>query len=312
MAEASSSPDSIQGDPRRLFVTGGSGFLGRRIVAAALGAGLDVTVLSRRASPPGLPEGVATMTGDVTDTAALPEALARARPDVVIHAAAIVTNEDPHLHNVNVTGTANLTSAMERLQPRPRMVYVSSFTVEDIPPTPYSESKLEAEAVVRAGPLPFVILRPTLIYGPGDANNTDILVKRMRGGNMWLPAGGTALIQPVFVDDVAAACVAAATRPGLEGKTYRLGGDAPLSVCAWREAVRDATGGAGRIRSIPLPLYGLAARSLAVLGVRKPLGVLQFHLADHAVDGTDARRDLGFSPRPVSAGLEATFGQDGD
>jgi nucleoside-diphosphate-sugar epimerase len=297
----------------RLFVTGGAGFLGRRVVVRARAAGHDVTALSRRAAPPGLPDGTALAVGDLNDSAALPGLIAEAAPDAVVHAAAIVSDTDPHLHHVNVTGTANLIHALQQpwaLQRKggpPRLVYVSSFAVEDIPPTPYSESKLEAEGLVRASGLPFVIVRPTLIYGAGDSGNTPRLVERMAAGRMWLPAGGTTRIQPVHVDDVAAALVVAATREGVAGNTYRLGGAKPISVRDWRHAVRDATGGEGRVSSIPLPLYLMGARVAALLGVRKPLAVAQFHLADHAVDSSAARNDLEFDPRPLAEGLAATF-----
>lgn len=303
----------------RLFVTGGSGFLGRRVVVRARATGHEVTVLSRRADPPGLPEGVAAVRGELNDTSALPGLLAAAAPDAVVHAAAVISDTDPHLHHVNVTGTANLIHAMQQPRARqtaaavpasgsaPRLVFVSSFAVEDIPPTPYSESKLEAEGQVRASGLPFVIVRPTLIYGAGDGSNTPQLVERMRSGRMWLPGGGRTRIQPVHVDDVAAALVIAATREGLTGGTYRLGGDQPISVRDWRHAVRDATGGEGEVCSIPLPLYLAGARLAALLGVRKPLAVAQFHLADHEVDSSAARRDLDFDPRPLEEGLAATF-----
>ena len=297
----------------RLFITGGSGFLGRRVVVRARAAGHEVTVLSRRADPPGLPEGTTVVAGDLNDSAALPGQLADAAPDAVIHAAAIVSDSDPHLHHVNVTGTANLIHALQQPlsapqhAPAPRLVYVSSFAVEDIPPTPYSESKLEAEGLVRASGLPHVIARPSLIYGAGDSSNTPKLVERMQAGRMWLPGGGATRIQPVHVDDVAAALVTAATREGVDGNTYRLGGAEPISVRAWRHAVRDATGGQGRVCSIPLPLYLMGARLAALLGVRKPLAVAQFHLADHAVDSSAARDDLDFDPRPLAEGLAATF-----
>ncbi len=269
-------------------------------------------MLSRGERPADLTPAVEWVEGDITDTASLPRHLSVAQPDVVIHAAAVVSDTDPHLHNVNVTGTANLVAALEQLALESgtdpaRLVFVSSFSVEDIPPTPYSESKLEAEAVVRASELPFVIMRPTLIYGAGDPNHTPNLVRRMREGTMWLPDGGSALIQPAYVDDVAAALVAAAEGDGLEGRTFRLGGSTPLSVCNFRYAVRDASGGAGRIRSVPLFLWGLVARALALVGKHRPLSVLHFHLADHSVDSSEAIEELGYAPRSLKQGLTATF-----
>jgi nucleoside-diphosphate-sugar epimerase len=296
-----------------LAITGGSGFVGRHVVAGALARGDSVTVLSR---DPGASDaalaaaglGARSVPADLGDESILRTALAGPAPDAVIHAAALLEGSPEQLQAVNVAGTAALIGALRSLPAPPRLVLISSFAVEDTPPTPYSDSKLAAESLVRESGLPWVILRPALVYGPGDRNNTERLVARLRAGAMWLPAGGRVQIQPVHVHDVAAACLAAVWRDEALGGTYRLGGAEPISVRAWREAVRDATGGRARIRAIPLPLFALAARGLALLGKRSALGVLTFHRNEHRVDSTAALADLDYRPRPLERGLRETFG----
>lgn len=292
----------------KILLTGGAGFLGRHIARAASAAGHDVLVLSRHPERVGeLPARARAVGGDLTLPKTLGPALATA-PDAVVHAAAVVADDDPHLTDVNVGGCANLLAALTELPLLPRFVHISSFAVEDIPATAYSASKLEAELLVRDSSLPWIVLRPALIYGAGDGSNTPALVERLAAGSLWLPGGGRCTrIQPVHVDDVAAAVLAALTWVDAPGRTYRLAGPAPLTVRAWREAVREASAGAAVIRSIPLPLFGLVARALAALGKRGPLGVLSFHQADHAVDIEAARQDLGFSPCTTAAGLARTF-----
>ena len=305
----------------RLVVSGGSGFLGRRIAREALRAGDAVVVPTRdpqraaatwareQGSPAAgapEPEWLAT---DLADPRAFARAVAGARPDGVLHAAALIRGGPAELRAVNADATAVLVSELARAGRRPRFVYVSSFAVEDEPPTPYSESKHLAEEHVRASGLPWVILRPALVYGPGDTDNTPRLVEAMAAGTMWLPAGGSVRIQPVHVDDVAAAAVAALHRDEAVGGTFRLGGPEPVPVRAFREAVRDATGGRAVIRAIPLPLFALAARAAALLGRTRALEVLRFHRADHGFAIDEARRALGFSPRPLAQGLAETFGE---
>lgn len=296
----------------KLFVTGGAGFLGRKICVAALNEGHEVVAMSRHPERvQGLPDEVTLVPGELTDEQQLSDLLASTRPDAVIHAAAVVTDDDPQLRPVNVGGTEALIAALKahgRAQGRPpRLVLVSTFSVEDIPPTAYSESKREAEDLIRESGLEHVILRPALIYGPGDGTNTPALVSRMSSGAHWIPAGGATRIQPVFVEDAAAAVVAAATLQDIGGQTYRLAGPEPVSVRAYREAVRDATGGRAVVRAIPLGLFGLAAWFLGLVGKAGAQQVLLFHRADHAVDIESSRRDLGFSPRSLAAGLAATF-----
>jgi NADH dehydrogenase len=296
-------------------MTGGSGFLGRHVVAAFRSAGHAVSVLTR---DPGAARASAREQGVTTDgiefvqaDLAAPESLGQAlldrAPDVVVHAAALLDGTPDELARVNVEGTQALLTALETLERPPRVVCVSSFAVEDTPPTPYSESKLRAEALVQGANLPWVVLRPTLIYGAGDTQNTPRLVSALREGSMWLPAGGRTRIQPVHVEDVATACLAAATVPEAEGRTYRLGGPEPVSVRAFREAVRDASGGHARIRTLPLVVLAIAAPVLALTGRRGAADVLAFHRAGHEVDSSDARRDLGFRPRTLADGLAATF-----
>ena len=292
----------------KLFVTGGAGFLGRKICAAALAQGHEVVAMSRHPErAQSLPDGVTLVAGELTDEQQLSDLLAQIQPQALIHAAAVVTNDDPQLRPVNVGGTQALIAAMKAQEQPPRLALVSTFSVEDIPPTAYSESKREAETLVRESGLDHVILRPALIYGPGDSTNTPALVSRMSSGSHWIPAGGATRIQPVFVEDAAAAIVAAATLPDIAGQTYRLAGPEPVSMRAYREAVRDATGGRAVVRAIPLGLFGLAAGVLALLGKAGAQQVLLFHQADHAVDIENSRKDLGFSPRSLAAGLAQTF-----
>lgn len=304
----------------RLLITGGSGFVGRHLVARALRAGHHVTLLCRdpqgtqRALAPlvaGTPGPLELRRADLARPADLSGLAQAVRPQAVVHLAALIQGTPEALRAANVAATRALLAELASAESRPRVVHVSSFAVEDIPPTPYSESKLEGEAVVRAGPLPWVVLRPSLVYGPGDEGNTRPLVARLRAGTHWLPAGGRTRIQPVHVEDLAAACLAAAQAPQAAGRLYRLGGPEPVAVGDFRRAVRDASGGRASIRSIPLPLFALAARALALAGRRGALGVLAFHRADHAVDIREAQRDLDFRPRPLEQGLRETFAAGG-
>jgi nucleoside-diphosphate-sugar epimerase len=305
-----------------LAITGGTGFLGRRIVALAADAGHRVTVLCRdpraaqaaAAHAPAVARGGAAARGSVRwarfeleRAAAGVDALAAEPPHALIHAAAIIRGTMQELRACNVEATAAIVGALSRWPRPPRLVLVSSFSAEDLPASHYSESKRAAETLLRESALPWVVVRPTLIYGAGDGGATAALVGELREGTMWLPRGGRALIQPVHVDDVAAACLAAAERPQAVGRTYRLGGPEPVSVADFRGAVRDATGGRAEIRELPLGLLSLAATALSLVGRRGPAEAAAFHARDHVVDSSQAAADLDFRPRPLAEGLAQTF-----
>jgi NADH dehydrogenase len=315
--EATALEEPIQGEedePLKLAVTGGAGFLGRHVVALGAAAGHALRVLSRdpeaAARVVGQGEGVTTERFDLARPAETIRAWADDPPDVLIHAAAVIEGTPEELNAANVEGMAALIEALTDLPRPPRVVLVSSFATEDTPPTPYSDSKLAAETLLRESELDHVILRPSLIYGPGDRGNAAGVADRLREGTMWLPAGGRTTIQPVYVEDVAAACLAAAERADVLDKTYRLGGPEPVSVRGFRKALRDASGGHARIRGIPLPLFALAARGAALLGKRGALEVLAFHRVTHEVDSSKATSDLGFRPRSLAEGLALTFPAD--
>lgn len=291
----------------KLLVTGGSGFVGRRVVAAARARGHDVVLLARDPERAARATGARALAADLGDKRGLARILESEAPDALVHLASVVRDDAPDLLAVNVDGTAHVVAALQAAAPSCRLVYVSSFAVEDIPPTPYSRSKLAAEGLVREARVPWVVVRPALVYGPHDPNNTGPLADKLRSGTHWLPAGGSTRIQPAFVDDVADALVAACERDTALGGTYCLGGPHPIPVGTWRTRVRDSSGGSARLRALPLALLEPVARALAWVGSGRALGVLQFHLADHAVDSEPARRDLGYVPRSYDDGLRATF-----
>jgi GDP-4-dehydro-6-deoxy-D-mannose reductase len=163
----------------RALITGGRGFVGGHLAQHLIDAGDEVVVADREV--------------DVTDRAAVGEALARVAPDVVYHLAAMTSvaeswKRPAEFTRVNVLGTAHLLDAAHEAVPDARVVLVSSAEVygivreEDLPldessPTvpanPYSTSKLEAELVareaVRSRHQSVVIARPFNHIGPGQS-----------------------------------------------------------------------------------------------------------------------------------------------
>ncbi|WP_186126437.1 NAD-dependent epimerase/dehydratase family protein [Burkholderia gladioli] len=178
---------------RRALVTGLAGFTGRYVAEALEAAGYEVwgTVSPEAASPadPALARA-RLLQADLLDPAALREAVAEARPDAVIHLAALahVADNDPSdLYLVNVVGTRNLLAALDTLDARPRCVLLASSANiygnarvesidESVPPDPandYAVSKLAMEYAARlwSERLPIVIARPFNYTGVGQREN---------------------------------------------------------------------------------------------------------------------------------------------
>ncbi len=225
----------------RVLVTGGQGFLGRYI-AEALRAAHDVTVTDRTSL-------------DVLDPSACLAALRRAGPELVCHLAALCgaqpSAERPQEYfAVNALGTVHLLEACRATGVR-QFILTSSLTVHGAgeeamteaspyaPRHPYAASKVAAEVMTRAYArygIRSVILRPTLVVGPGCKEGHaigDFTEIARRAGTIQLFGGGRHRRDFVHPEDVASAFAAAVGllgRGGFESRTYNLSTGAPVTM----------------------------------------------------------------------------------
>ena len=207
----------------RVLVTGASGMLGRATAHALVARGDEVTVLQRR--PAGL--DCREVLGDVADPEAVQRAVAG--QDAVLHLAAKVdvTGPWPEYQRANVTGTETVVAAC-RAAGVGRLVQVSSPSVAHggsalvgvgagaADPARargnYARSKAAAELAALAADSPslaVLAVRPHLVWGPGDTQLVARIVDRARTGRLPVIGTGAALIDTTYVDNAAAALVAA-------------------------------------------------------------------------------------------------------
>ncbi|WP_448661112.1 NAD-dependent epimerase/dehydratase family protein [Sphingomonas sp. CJ20] len=166
-------------------LTGGTGFVGTRLIALALESGHQVRALTRREQP--AREGVTWVRGDLNDTPALAE-LARGA-DAVLHVAGVVNAPDrAGFVAGNIDGTRNMLTAAAGAGVR-RFVHVSSLAAREPGLSVYGWSKAEADALVMASGLDWTIVRPPAIYGPGDLEMLE-LFRLAKKGLALLPPGG--------------------------------------------------------------------------------------------------------------------------
>jgi nucleoside-diphosphate-sugar epimerase len=168
-----------------LAITGGTGFVGSRLIALAVEAGHRVRALTRREQAER--EHIAWVPGDLHDDAAL-AALAQGA-DAVIHVAGVVnapTREGFAAGNID--GTRNMLAAAADAGVK-RFVHVSSLAAREPGMSSYGWSKAEGDKLVEDSPLDWTIVRPPAIYGPGDMEMLE-LFKLARRGLALLPPGG--------------------------------------------------------------------------------------------------------------------------
>jgi len=208
-------------------VTGASGYLGRAVARDLVAAGHEVRTLQRRAS--GV-DGVTDVLGSITDRDALSRTLEGV--EGVIHLAAKVSlaGDPAKFRSVNVEGTRLLLEEAER-RGVSRFVNVSSPSVahsgsalEGVgaePASPahargeYARTKAEAELLALdrdSDAMRVVVIRPHLVWGPGDPQLVGRILDRARRGRLPLLDGGRALIDSTYIDNAASGLVAALHR----------------------------------------------------------------------------------------------------
>jgi 2-alkyl-3-oxoalkanoate reductase len=268
--------------PMRVFLAGATGAIGRRLVPQLVAAGHEVTATTTNPDKAGLLRdlGATPVVVDGLDAAAVGEAVARARPDAIVHQMTALAGA-PDLRRFDRTfaktnelrtaGTENLLAAaraagVERFVAQSYAGWPSARTggalvTEDDPldpdPAPGQRRTLEAirflEDAVTGAPLDGIALRYGAFYGPGASEPMVEMVRRRRvpivgdGGGVW---------SWIHLDDAAAATVAALERgaPGV----YNVVDDEPARVAEWLPALAAAVG-AKPPRRVPLWL----ARPLA-------------------------------------------------
>lgn len=277
----------------RVALTGGTGFLGQHVLTAFAAAGWRVRVLARRPEAVPASAAVETVKGALSDSEALAALVEGA--DAVVHlAGAIRARNRAGFMAVNRDGTAALAAATAAGAPEARVVLVSSMAAREPQVSHYAASKAAGEAALAATPAgaDAVILRPSVIYGPGDGATLPMFraacwpVQPVLNG----PAARVALIH---VADVVTAITAAAARPGLPAGTWELT-DAHREGYSWAEIVDAACRACGKAGGRPvrvpaalLRLGGLGGEIAALAGAAPMLTLGKVREILHTGWGSD-------------------------
>lgn len=321
------------------LVTGATGFVGSHVAEQLLAAGHGVRALVRDTSDVrhlrGM--GVDLVQGALEDEASLARACRGV--DVVYHNAARVGDwgcqED--FMEVDVYGTERMIDAAARAGAT-RFVHMSSVSVygffrirnrhvtEALSTDPhpwrwdyYGRAKAAAEHVVRRAQaerrLETVILRPSIVYGPGDRTVLPRLVSLLQQRKLRIIGSGENRIHLVYVGDVAEAAVRAGTCDRAGGGIYNLDGRRECTQREFFEAVADLCGEPPPARSLPLEAAYMLALASEVWGhltrcetppdLTRYLVILARGEADF--DLSRAKQELGWEPRtPFEQGFKLT------
>lgn len=245
-----------------ILVTGAAGFVGGHVTRLLAGRGERVRALVRNSAGANRLEDVdcELAVGDVTDPTSLSTALADV--DTVVHLVAIIAGRPADFERVMTQGTANVITAAQEAGVG-RIVYMSALgTSEQTKDTvPYYRAKWACEQAVAASGIAHAILRPSFVFGPdGGALPRFLRIARLAPVTPVI-GSGTQRIQPIWVDDLAAA-VAAVSAGAQHDDPIELGGP---DVVDWNELwamLKEAQG--TRRPALHLPTWLMRPQALVL------------------------------------------------
>ena len=303
-----------------IAVTGATGFLGAALVTELVRQQQDVRILARneRKAREQFGEAVTIVRGDITDEEQVKS---------LVDGATIVYHLVGHLYHPSVPtelyrqthteGTRILLDACKGQSQLQRIVHCSTTGVHGVtgltpaaedapyaPTNPYEATKLEAELLAQQAckeGLPMSIVRPGLVYGPGDLHLLGFFAS-IKKGLFRVIAGGKAVLHPIYIDDMTAAFLLCAERLQALGRSYNIAGDVPITIRELATAIAHAMDRQLPGGSIPLWLANLASDIFAITpgfqGEHAPLTRSRVAFLTHSrvYNIQRARTELGFTP----------------
>ena len=303
------------------LVTGATGFVGGHLCRELLASGYQVRTIIRRPETQKKLEGlpIEFYPGDLCDAHSLERACEGV--DLVFHLGALYREakfEDKVYWDVNFEGTRRVLEAAKK-QGVKRVLHCSTTGVmgsiknppasEDHPYDPgdvYQESKTEAEKLVlswfREGKIDGCIIRPTMIWGPGDTRLFK-LYKGVSSRTLPIIGDGKTLNHYVLVEDLARAFRLAAESPASSKNIYLIGGEKIVTLQYAMETIAKYFGVS--LFPFKIPVTPILVAGAVVEALCKPFGIepplhrrrVEFFVKSRAFDCSRAARDFGYKPR---------------
>jgi len=289
-----------------ILVTGGTGFVGSHLIRRMRHDGLAVRAVVRDpAKAQALKElGVEIAQGELSDKTSLEKAVAGV--ERVVHLVGII-QEAPGVtfQSVHVEGTRNLLEAAKKSGVR-HFIYQSAVGARAGAPSEYHKTKWQAEELVRGSGISYTVLRPSLIYGPGDQFTLRLAAVIRRSPVLPVLGTGKSRVQPLFIDDMVSCLVKTATCDSCLNEILELGGPEQLTYEEVTRAIAAAMGTSKPAMHVPMLLLKPMARLLETALPHPPVttGQLLMLQEDNVCSMRDIRDVFGIEPIRFQEGLK--------
>ncbi len=287
-----------------ILVTGGSGFIGRRLVSRLVDSGHEARVLARGQRRADLPSAVGTAQGNVVRGDGLPEAMNGVRK--IVHLVAIIREAGHQTFEAVIWRGTERTLEAAKVAAVKKFVYVSAIGAQDNPTYPYLHAKWQAERAVMRSGLNYTILRPSIVFGEGD-EFINALAGLVRYNPVVPVAGdGKAKFQPIWVEDLVTCIVACLDEGAHDGQTLEVGGPEHLTYDEILDAVKETLGKSRAKVHVPLAVMRPVAQVMEWVLPRPPVTREQLKMLtlDNITDTGSVISNFGIQPRRLADSLD--------
>jgi NADH dehydrogenase len=288
-----------------ILVTGANGFVGRNLVKRLRQEGLAIRAVVRiPAKAQALKDlGAEVVPGEIND---LPSLTAAAKGcDRVVHLVGIIQEGRGFtFRSIHVEGTRNVLDAAKQAGVK-HVLYQSALGTREGARSEYHRTKWEAEKLVKTGDIPYTILRPSLIYGPGDQFTIRLAETIKLSPVLPVIGSGTSKVQPIYIEDVASCIMKILANGQHIGKTYEIGGPEQLTYTEVTKAIAGALGVKRPMVHVPMFFMNTMTKVAETFLTKPPVTTDQLIMLqeDNVCNRNDLRETFGIDPVKFREGL---------
>jgi NADH dehydrogenase len=290
-----------------IFISGGTGFIGSHAVKRLVSAGHNVRLLitGGHGLAAGLPKDrTEYVNGSVTDTESLRGTMDDC--DATVNFVGIIVQVgDATFERIHAQGVKNLLDEAKRAGVK-RFVHISALGTSDRPVSEYFRTKLKAEQLIKASGIPYVILRPSLVFGPED-KFFNTLKPLLCAPIQPVIGTGKTMFQPIWVEDIASCIVKAVEDDRPVNGVWEIGGPEQVTFDELLDRMGEALGHARRPKlHIPTVLMKPVATIMEALLSRPPLTNDQLKMLsiDNMTESNALADVFGVTPKSLGEALK--------